>query len=303
MSSFVPGRPAAAARLGRLRPTLPADASGAVCYRFAAADDDDTHAVQVEAVRDDGARVLFATQGKRPSVKGSRFESGARVFVARAGGPDVALCESVIGGLVVQLFFANFTTRNPLDHRLMQRLSGTAMDFLVVAAISTINVEVVLGGLVPLAILVVAGVLWNVFCVMWLARRLLPADSWFERSIAEMGQSMGVTATGLLLLRVVDPEGPPTPPPPSATNSSCTSRSWAAGYGPALLSRWRWPTIRCGCSASAPERWRSGCWCGRCSFADGSASVNRVPPALRSILGPQFPFNHLPDDANEAVRL
>ena len=28
-----------------------------------------------------------------------------------------------------------------------------------------------------------------------------------ERSIAEMGQSMGVTATGLLLLRVVDPEG------------------------------------------------------------------------------------------------
>ena len=82
--------PAAAARLGRLRPTLPADASGAVCYRFAAADDDDTHAVQVEAVRDDGARVLFATQGKRPSVQGSRFASGARVFVARAGGPDVA---------------------------------------------------------------------------------------------------------------------------------------------------------------------------------------------------------------------
>ncbi|MHC5158373.1 MAG: sodium:glutamate symporter, partial [Planctomycetota bacterium] len=27
-----------------------------------------------------------------------------------------------------------------------------------------------------------------------------------ERAIAEMGQSMGVTATGLLLLRVVDPD-------------------------------------------------------------------------------------------------
>jgi len=34
---------------------------------------------------------------------------------------------------------------------------------------------------------------------------MLP-DAWFERSIAEMGQSMGVTATGLLLLRVVDPD-------------------------------------------------------------------------------------------------
>ena len=83
---------------GDLRPRLPVCAAWAVCYRFAAADDGDTHAIQVEAVRDDGARVLFATQGKRPSVTGSRFAAGARVFVARAGGPDVALCESVIFG-------------------------------------------------------------------------------------------------------------------------------------------------------------------------------------------------------------
>ena len=48
-----------------------------------------------------GARVLFATQGKRPSVKGSRFASGARVFVARAGGPDVHVCESVVDSLSV----------------------------------------------------------------------------------------------------------------------------------------------------------------------------------------------------------
>ena len=86
---------------GDLRPRLPVCAAGAVCYRFAAADDGDTHAIQVEAVRDDGARVLFATQGKRPSVTGSRFAAGARVFVARAGGPDVALCEGVIDALAV----------------------------------------------------------------------------------------------------------------------------------------------------------------------------------------------------------
>ena len=54
-------------------------------------------------------------------------------------------------------------------------------------------------------ILVAAGILWNVFCVLFLARRVFK-DAWFERSIAEMGQSMGVTATGLLLLRVVDPD-------------------------------------------------------------------------------------------------
>ena len=81
----------------------------------------------------------------------------------------------------------------------------TALDFLVVAAIATIRIEALIGGLWPFLIIVAAAIGWNVFCVLLLARRMLP-DAWFERSIAEMGQSMGVTATGLLLLRVVDPD-------------------------------------------------------------------------------------------------
>jgi len=121
------------------------------------------------------------------------------------GFPLFPLC--MIGGLIVQLLLSRSPKINPIDHQLMQRLSGTAMDFLVVAAISTIRLPVIMQGLVPFLILIAVGVLWNVFCVMWLARRLLPQGSWFERAIAEMGQSMGVTATGLLLLRVVDPEG------------------------------------------------------------------------------------------------
>jgi len=87
----------------------------------------------------------------------------------------------------------------------MQRLSGTALDFLVVAAISTIRIDSIANNITPFFIIIAGGILWNVFCVMWLARRLLP-NYWFERAIAEMGQSMGVTATGLLLLRVIDPE-------------------------------------------------------------------------------------------------
>jgi ESS family glutamate:Na+ symporter len=68
-----------------------------------------------------------------------------------------------------------------------------------------INLSLITAKIVPLLLVVLAGILWNIFCVMFLAKRLLP-DAWFERAIAEMGQSMGVTATGLLLLRVVDPE-------------------------------------------------------------------------------------------------
>jgi len=141
-------------------------------------------------------RGLTGVESALPALAETKFLTGFPLF---------PLC--MIGGLVVQLFMSRCTKTNPIDHQLMQRLSGTAMDFLVVAAISTISLPVIMKGLVPFATLVAVGVLWNVFCVMWLARRLLPENSWFERAIAEMGQSMGVTATGLLLLRVVDPEG------------------------------------------------------------------------------------------------
>lgn len=117
--------------------------------------------------------------------------------------PLFPLC--MLGGLLVQLFADKFDPGEHIDHGLTRRIQNSALDFLVVAAIATISLDVVMKGWIPLVILIVAGILWNVFCVTWLARRVFK-NSWFERAIAEMGQSMGVTATGLLLLRVVDPD-------------------------------------------------------------------------------------------------
>ena len=138
---------------------------------------------------------LVALEAQIPALAESRFLTGFPLF---------PLC--MLGGLALQLFLSRAAHVNPVDHMMMQRLSGTAMDFLVVAAIASIQLPVILRGLAPFALLVAGGIGWNVFCIMWLAPKLLPRDSWFERGIAEMGQSMGVTATGLLLLRVVDPE-------------------------------------------------------------------------------------------------
>jgi len=117
--------------------------------------------------------------------------------------PLFPLC--MLGGLAVQILLERFDRHRIIEVGLIRRIQNTSLDFLVVAAIATIKLKIVLAGLVPLLILVAAGILWNVLCVVFLARRILP-DAWFERAIAEMGQSMGVTATGLLLLRVVDPD-------------------------------------------------------------------------------------------------
>jgi len=126
--------------------------------------------------------------------------TGTRLF---AGFPLFPLC--MIGGLLIQILLSKLSENPPIDHSSMQRLAGTALDFLVVAAISTIRLKVIAAGIIPFLIIICGGIIWNVFCVVFLARRMLP-NCWFERSIAEMGKSMGVTATGLLLLRIVDPE-------------------------------------------------------------------------------------------------
>jgi len=117
--------------------------------------------------------------------------------------PLFPLC--MLGGLLVQLFADRFDPNDHIDHGLTRRIQNTALDFLVVAAIATIRLDVVARGWLPLVLLIVAGILWNVFCLLVLARKVF-RNAWFERAIAEMGQSMGVTATGLLLLRVVDPD-------------------------------------------------------------------------------------------------
>lgn len=115
--------------------------------------------------------------------------------------PLFPLC--LIGGLILQKLLTLFRIDSLVDHGQIQRLGGAALDFLVVAAVASIRLDFVVAYWLPLLILIAAGTLWNVFGVLFIAPRLF-RDAWFERAIAEFGQSMGVTATGLLLLRTVD---------------------------------------------------------------------------------------------------
>ncbi|MBR3927334.1 MAG: hypothetical protein IKJ58_11295 [Akkermansia sp.] len=112
----------------------------------------------------------------------------------------------MIGGLIMQKMAQKVRVHSLIDHGQMQRISGAALDFLVVSAMATIKLQVVLDNWVGLLVLIVLGTLLSLFMVVVVARRLF-RESWFECAIAEFGQSLGVTATGLLLLRAADPEG------------------------------------------------------------------------------------------------
>ena len=127
-----------------------------------------------------------------------------RIF---SGFPLFPLC--MIGGLMLQQAMEKAKAQHLIDHGQMQRLAGAALDFLVVSAVATIQISVVAANWKPLLVLIGAGTLWSILLVVYLAPRLFK-EAWFERAIAEFGQSLGVTATGLLLLRTVDPENKTT---------------------------------------------------------------------------------------------
>lgn len=112
---------------------------------------------------------------------------------------------AMIGGIIVQVFFNKLDQAEVIDRKMMNRIQGFALDILIVTAIATVSIDVIGEYLIPFLLLAIVGIAWNILGFMFLAPRIIPSY-WFERGIGDLGQSMGVTATGLLLMRVADPD-------------------------------------------------------------------------------------------------
>lgn len=107
-------------------------------------------------------------------------------------------------GLALQILLMVTRTAKYVDRETMTSVTGTLSDLLVAFGISSIVPSVVVDYAVPLAALLVFGL---VFCVV-LLRYLTPRmfrEQWFERGIFTWGWLTASVATGVALLRIVDP--------------------------------------------------------------------------------------------------
>ena len=112
---------------------------------------------------------------------------------------------ALIGGIIIQVVMKRLDLDALVIRRLQERIAGVALDLLVVTALASINLAVLGANIGIFLTLSIVGIAWNVLAFMYLAPKMLPVY-WFERGIGDMGQSMGVTATGILLIRMVDAE-------------------------------------------------------------------------------------------------
>lgn len=112
---------------------------------------------------------------------------------------------ALVGGIVVQLVLERLGLTPLVIRPLMQNIAGLALDVVVVTALASISLQVIGSNLGVFIILSIVGIAWNVLFFLYYAPRIFP-NYWFEKGLGDLGQSMGVTATGILLLRMVDPD-------------------------------------------------------------------------------------------------
>ncbi len=112
---------------------------------------------------------------------------------------------ALAGSLLVRLALERSGRTALVQASQQERIGGIATDLLIAAAMAGLDLPQLARNWLPLSVLTLAGLGWNLLVVLVLARRILPID-WFERAVIEFGQATGVAASGLLLLGMADPD-------------------------------------------------------------------------------------------------
>lgn len=119
------------------------------------------------------------------------------------------IVNGIIGALILMPLMKVTKTEEYIDKKTISNISSFCMEYLVVAAVGTLRLEtmatfvgpIVIYAIVVMVIVVVSSVLFSY---------KFHKDEWFEKMIMNFGQCSGSTATGLALLRCVDPKGEST---------------------------------------------------------------------------------------------
>jgi glutamate:Na+ symporter, ESS family len=92
-----------------------------------------------------------------------------------------------------------------IDHGSLARISGTAVDLMVAAAVGAISLVVVVEYWLPIVIVGGIGGVLVTITVPWMSSRLFTSYR-FQRTVIIFGAVTGTLPTGLALLRVLDPD-------------------------------------------------------------------------------------------------
>lgn len=107
----------------------------------------------------------------------------------------------MFGGMIVQLLCAKLKVA--ISRQIIELISAFSLGVLIMTAVGTMSLNFISQDGFIFLILYLTGVLWILLSFVFLAKRMFK-QHWFENAIISMGQSIGMTATGLLFAEMVD---------------------------------------------------------------------------------------------------
>ncbi|MBN8220271.1 MAG: hypothetical protein J0L53_05075 [Spirochaetes bacterium] len=135
---------------------------------------------------------------------------------------------TLVGGYAVKLLCKITRSEALIDNNLVLLLADLSLEILIFAGIAIIDVRLLGQSLVPLLSVFALGFVWNVFCHFYLRPKILPVPYSFELGLINFGMLNGTAATGLMLLKMVDPKFK-TPAARVFAESSAITQPFIAG--------------------------------------------------------------------------
>ncbi len=111
----------------------------------------------------------------------------------------------LIGSLLIRYILEKTKNTEFISNILQREIGILSTDLLIFTAMASLDIAVVFENWVLILVFTIFGLFWNLICIAYFAYFIFD-DYWFEKSLIEFGNSTGVVASGLLLLRLADPK-------------------------------------------------------------------------------------------------
>lgn len=111
---------------------------------------------------------------------------------------------SMIVMLIVWRIIVMLKWDHHFNEAVKDKISGTLTDYIVVAAIMSINTKILSTYWAALLITCVLGLVVTPLCILFISKTFIK-NNWFEKSLGLIGANTGVFVTGILLIKMVDP--------------------------------------------------------------------------------------------------
>ena len=105
---------------------------------------------------------------------------------------------------IIRLILKQIGITKFMDNNIQRRITGVAVDFLIVATLMAVKITTIWTHFIPIVAIVLFASAGTFFFLLFYARRL--GEYSLERMLAMFGTLTGTAASGLMLLRISDPD-------------------------------------------------------------------------------------------------